>query len=316
MKLLGEDQDAIRRAAEALRDGGLVAFPTETVYGLGADARNSNAVARIFEAKGRPRFNPLIVHVLGLDQAALYGEVNERARKLADRFWPGPLTMVLRRNVECALSALVSAGQETVALRSPAHPVARRLLEAAALPVAAPSANPSGYLSPTRACHVAEAFTDLDALLIDGGPCAVGLESTVVDVSGVQGAVLLRSGSISLEEVAAVVGSAEVASPDAPVQAPGMLLSHYAPNKPLRMDADAPQPHESFLGFGEASHNKGALYQNLSLTGDLVEAAANLFDMLHRAEQQASTGIAVAPIPGKGLGAAINDRLRRAAHGD
>ncbi len=314
MERLGEDVPSLQRAAEILRDGRLVAFPTETVYGLGANACNGEAVARIFEAKGRPRFNPLIVHVLDLDRAETFGEMNARARKLAEAFWPGPLSVVVRRRRNCALSTLVSAGHKTVALRSPAHPVARSLLEATALPIAAPSANPSGCLSPTRAGHVADAFPELDGVLIDGGPCAVGLESTVVDVSG-KHTVLLRAGSITLEEIDRVICGVQRAAGDAPIQAPGMLSSHYAPRKRLRMNAESPDEDEIFLGFGTRTA-KGAMHCNLSVSGNLVEAAANLFDMLHRADRAASARIAVAPIPQLGLGEAINDRLRRAEHGD
>lgn len=316
MERLDDDLGSLRRAAERLRDGGLVAFPTETVYGLGADAQNGQAVARIFEAKGRPRFNPLIVHVLDLAHVSRFGLVNERAERLAQAFWPGPLTMVLPRRPDCALSELVSAGHATVAFRSPAHPVARRLLEGSGVPIAAPSANPSGYLSPTRADHVARAFESINGLLIDGGACQIGLESTVIDLSPDGPATLLRSGDITLEDISAHLDDVALPPADAPLLSPGMLASHYAPHKPLRMDADVADDTEAVLSFGDNVPSSGQHHQNLSESGDLVEAAANLFEMLHIADRQNVTGIAVAPIPMGGLGAAINDRLRRAAHGD
>lgn len=316
MERLGDDPKSLQRAVQQLRDGGLVAFPTETVYGLGANAQNGQAVARIFEAKGRPHFNPLIVHVLDLAHVSEFGIVNAQAEHLAEAFWPGPLTMVLPRREGCILSELVSAGHPTVAFRSPAHPIARCLLEESGVPVAAPSANPSGYLSPTRADHVAQAFKDIDGLLIDGGPCRIGLESTVVDLSSDGPATLLRSGDVTLDNIRAYLGDVALPSDDAPLLSPGMLASHYAPHKPLRTNATTAGGSESVLAFGDSVPKGGKHLQNLSRSGNLFEAAANLFEMLHIAEQQDVTGIAVAPVPGDGLGAAINDRLRRAAHGD
>jgi L-threonylcarbamoyladenylate synthase len=316
MERLGDDPGSLQRAAERLREGGLVAFPTETVYGLGADAQNGQAVARIFEAKGRPHFNPLIVHVLDLAHVSRFGVVNERAERLARAFWPGPLTMVLPRNQNCALSELVSAGHSTVAFRSPGHPVARHLLENSQIPIAAPSANPSGYLSPTRADHVAHAFEGINGLLIDGGACQIGLESTVIDLSSDGLATLLRSGDITLEDISKHLDDVALPPADAPLLSPGMLASHYAPHKPLRMNAGTARDADAVLAFGNDVPPGGAHHQNLSKSGDLIEAAANLFEMLHIADRQDVTGIAVAAIPVDGLGAAINDRLRRAAHGD
>jgi L-threonylcarbamoyladenylate synthase len=289
-----------------LRDGRLVAFPTETVYGLGADATNDLAVASIFAAKGRPRFNPLIIHVVDADIAATIGLLDGRALRLADRFWPGPLTLVVRRRIDCAVSLLATAGLDSIAIRVPAHPVARRLLNLANIPVAAPSANPSGRISPTTAQHVADGLSP--AMILDGGTCAVGIESTVIDLSG-EHAVLLRPGGVPRESIERTVGP--LAAPDAtqPKRAPGMLSSHYAPARPVRLNAAEAGPGEALLGFGPAP----AATLNLSLEGDTVEAAANLFAMMRQLDRADFTGIAVMPIPESGLGLAINDRLRRAA---
>jgi L-threonylcarbamoyladenylate synthase len=224
--------------------------------------------------------------------------------------------MVLPRREDCAMSELVSAGHPTVAFRSPIHPVARNLLEGSGVPIAAPSANPSGYLSPTRADHVAQAFKGGDGLLIDGGPCQIGLESTVIDLSSDGPAILLRSGDVTLEDIRAHLSDVVLPAADAPLLSPGMLASHYAPHKPLRMNASTAGGTESVLAFGDAMPTGGRHHQNLSVSGNLIEAAANLFEMLHIADRQDVTGIAVASIPGDGLGAAINDRLQRAEHGD
>jgi L-threonylcarbamoyladenylate synthase len=297
--------EAIAEAARILARGGLVAFPTETVYGLGADALNGEAVAGLFAAKGRPRFNPLIVHVESLEQASAHGEFSPAARKLAEIFWPGALTLVLPRREGSALSELVSAGLETVALRAPSHRVARDLLRAFGRPIAAPSANISGRVSATHAAHVAEGLGEKVELILDGGPAALGLESTVIGFE--DGApVLLRPGAITRGEIEAVAGTLIAA--DGKIRSPGQLQSHYAPRAALRLNAKEARPGETLLGFGDV---QGARL-NLSPRGDLKEAAANLFAMLRELDQGAAA-IAVSPIPDQGLGETINDRLSRAA---
>lgn len=310
-RLLPPDEAGLRAAAEALRAGKLVAFPTETVYGLGGDASSEGAVARIFEAKGRPTFNPLIVHLPLAAEVDALAVMDDRALRLAEAFWPGPLTLVLPRRPEAKLSRLVSAGLPSVAVRVPAHPLAHRLLLAARVPVAAPSANRSGGISPTRAEHVAASLGERVDLILDGGPCQVGVESTVVDLTGAE-SVILRPGGVTPADLERVLGrpvalSAE--TPDAP-KSPGQLLSHYAPGLPVRLNMVEAPPGWAHLGFGPTL---GATL-NLSEQGDAVEAAANLFAMLHQLDDAARyAGIAVAPVPDEGLGLAINDRLRRAA---
>ncbi len=308
--LVAADADAIRAAGDLLSRGELVAFPTETVYGLGGDASNGRAVAAIFAAKGRPSFNPLIVHVAKADAAHDFAVFDARARALAARFWPGPLTLVLPRRDGCGLSDLVSAGLPTVAVRMPAHPVARAIIAAAGCPVAAPSANPSGRISPTRAEHVRDGLGDRVAMIVDGGPCAVGVESTVLDLTGGTPRVL-RPGGVTTEEISALLETPvdAVAVADGPLLSPGMLASHYAPALPVRLNAAAAQAGEVLLGFGGVA---GAA-RNLSPSADLAEAAANLFAMLRELDIPPHRGIAVSPIPDHGLGVAINDRLRRAA---
>jgi L-threonylcarbamoyladenylate synthase len=300
------DAEGIAHAARILRQGGLVAFPTETVYGLGADATNGKAVAGIFAAKGRPHFNPLIVHVQDASEADRHALFSDAARGLAARFWPGALTLVLPRATE-TLSELVSAGLPTVALRVPAHPVAQRLLQEAGLPIAAPSANPSGKVSATLALHVAEALREKVDFILDGGSAMLGLESTVIGFDGGM-PVLLRPGAIAREDIEAIIGPLRKAGPA--IQSPGQLESHYAPSAALRLDASKPERDEALLGFGPS--RDAAL--NLSPTGDLKEAAANLFAMLRKLDKQTKR-IAVMPIPETGLGEAINDRLRRAVAG-
>ncbi len=297
----------IARAAALLKAGDLVAFPTETVYGLGADARNDRAVAGIFEAKGRPQFNPLIVHVASLADAEAIADFPDDALRLADAFWPGPLTLVLPLKADAGISPLVTAGLPSVAIRMPAHPVARALLAAFGGPVAAPSANPSGKVSPTRAAHVMDGLGDRIAAVVDGGPCEVGLESTIVGLTGAPA--LLRPGGLPAEAIEACLGHplAVGGSAGSPT-APGQLASHYAPDAPLRLNASDARPGEVLLGFGPTP---GAAL-NLSPSGDLVEAAARLFHALRELDGMGKP-IAVAPIPEKGLGRAINDRLRRAA---
>lgn len=304
--------ETIAAAAESLRAGDLVAFPTETVYGLGADATNDRAVAGIFEAKGRPSFNPLIVHVSNAAAAAEIVEFDDRARAIAVRFWPGAVTLVLPRAAECPISLLCSAGLPSLAVRVPAHPVAQALLHAVGRPLAAPSANPSGAVSPTTAAHVAEAFGAALPLILDGGPCPIGLESTVLDLTGEQ-AVLLRPGGITRDEIEATIGPVLLPSAETPVAAPGMLASHYAPSRPVRLDATSVAADEGLLAFGGAPLPGAARTINLSPAGDLREAAANLFSALHALDRSGLRAIAVMTIPETGLGVAINDRLRRAA---
>jgi L-threonylcarbamoyladenylate synthase len=303
---------SIERAAGILRRGELVAFPTETVYGLGGDATVDRAVAAIFEAKGRPRFNPLIVHVPDSEAAFALGISTDAARKLAAAFWPGPLTLVLRRIAGCPVSLLASAGLDTLAVRVPRHPVAQALLRAAGRPLAAPSANRSGKVSPTTAQHVAESLGGRVALILDGGACPVGIESTVVDVSG-PAPVLLRPGGVTQEEIEEFVGTLAAATSGAAPKSPGQLESHYAPALPLRLEARDAGPDEALLAFGPGVPEGARVTLNLSRSGDLVEAAANLFAMLRQLDRSGCRAIAVMPVPDSGLGRAINDRLRRAA---
>lgn len=309
--ILKMDAQGLARAAAALQRGELVAFPTETVYGLGADATNDAAVASIFEAKGRPSFNPLIVHVPDIEAAWEHVQMTDMAYTLAETFWPGPLTMVLRRRPDCRLSLLVSAGLDTVAIRLPDHDDARQLMRLAKCPLAAPSANASGRLSPTSARHVHQTLAGRIHMILDGGDCPVGVESTVIDLS--TGApVLLRPGGLPVEDIEAVLGGTPLpramADETAP-KSPGMMLSHYAPRLPVRLNADGPGIGEAYLAFGPGND-----YPSLSQSGDLVEAAANLFRLLHRLDDpDRYSGIAVAPVPHEGLGLAINDRLERAA---
>jgi L-threonylcarbamoyladenylate synthase len=302
---------AISRAAALLRAGRLVAFPTETVYGLGGDATSERAVAAIFEVKGRPRFNPLIVHVPGLAEAEALAVFDDHARRAAARLWPGSLTLVLRRRDESGLSVLASAGLDTVAIRVPRHMVAQALLRETGRPIAAPSANRSGRVSPTEAAHVAEELGDRVALILDGGRTPVGLESTVLDLSG-EAAVLLRPGGVTLEQLTELLGPIAMPTAAEP-KSPGMLASHYATSLPLRLDAIEAHPREALLAFGPDDPPGFAEVLWLSRSGDLAEAAANLFGMLRRLDRPAFVGIAVMPIPEHGLGRAINDRLRRAA---
>ncbi|ABG32910.1 threonylcarbamoyl-AMP synthase [Roseobacter denitrificans] len=297
--------DGIAQAADLLRTGALVAFPTETVYGLGADARNGRAVATVFEAKGRPSFNPLIVHVHDATQARRFCHWSDSAEKLATAFWPGPVSLVLPLREEHGLSSLVTAGLPTVALRVPAHPAARALLRAFDGPVAAPSANPSGKISPTTARHVAEGLGTKVAAILDDGPCSVGLESTIVGLDAAP--CLLRPGGLPAEEIERVLGQTLSRATEGKISAPGQLVSHYAPDGHVRLNATSAQAGEVLLGFGHMDCDL-----NLSRDGDLTEAASALFESLHQLDATGKA-IAVAPIPQHGLGAAINDRLRRAA---
>jgi L-threonylcarbamoyladenylate synthase len=308
------DPAAIARAAEILRRGGLVAFPTETVYGLGADATNDAAVAAIFAAKERPRFNPLIVHVRDAEHAGTFVEFNPLARALAAAFWPGPLTLVLMRKPDAAISLLASAGLDTIAVRAPSHPVARRLLAACGFPVSAPSANPSGRVSATTAAHVAGELHGRVDLILDDGPAPLGIESTVVGFEN-DHPVLLRTGALPRSNIEAVAGSL-LGSAHEGVRSPGQLRSHYAPRTPLRLDALDVNPGEALLAFGATEPAGASVMRNLSATADLAEAAAHLFAMLRELDAAGCPGIAVMPVPDHGLGEAINDRLRRAATTD
>jgi L-threonylcarbamoyladenylate synthase len=301
------DLALIAQAASILKAGGLVAMPTETVYGLAADAANPEAVARLYEAKGRPRFNPLIAHVSDAGMARREAAVPELAERLMAAFWPGPLTIVLPAAPTGRVCDLARAGLETVALRCPAHAWARALILAFGGPVVAPSANRSGHVSPTLAAHVAADLGDKVGMILDAGPCRVGIESTIVAVEG-ERVTLLRSGAVPAQAIEAVIGAAVLRGRDGAVCAPGMLKSHYAPRAMLRLNALAPEPGEGYLGFGP-----GPADMNLSPAGDLAEAAANLFAML-RAMDRRFDRIAAAPVPPEGLGEAINDRLARAAH--
>ncbi len=300
---------AFRQAADILRAGGLVAFPTETVYGLGGDAENPRAVAAIFAAKGRPSFNPLIVHVADTAAAKRLVVFDARAEKLAAAFWPGPLTLVLPRRSACPVAELASAGLPSLAVRVPAGAVAHDLLKACGKPLAAPSANPSGRVSPTTAAHVAAGLGDKIALILDGGPCRVGVESTVVGLLD-RTARLLRPGGLAADAIEALIGP--LAPPTEELHSPGMLASHYAPGRPVRLDATAARPGEALIAFGPGAA-EGANVVNLSASGDLEEAAAGLFAALHALDRPEFAAIAVMPIPERGLGRAINDRLRRAA---
>ena len=301
--------DGIAEAADLLRAGALVAIPTETVYGLAADARNDRAVAAIYAAKNRPAFNPLIVHLPDLAAVARLAVLTPEAERLAAAFWPGPLTLVLPLRPDAGLSPLVTAGLDTVAIRLPAHPVARALLTQAGIPVAAPSANPSGRVSPTRAEHVLAGLSGRIAAVLDGGPCAVGVESTILALDGPPA--LLRPGGVAVEAIEAALGAPLLmpGDPSTP-KAPGQLASHYAPEARVRLNATQAREGEVMVGFGPI-----AGHLTLSASGNLLEAAANLFHFLREADALAGPGgaIAFAPVPETGLGRAINDRLRRAA---
>ncbi|MGI8527340.1 MAG: L-threonylcarbamoyladenylate synthase [Pseudolabrys sp.] len=311
------DAKAIATAVRCLSAGGLVAFPTETVYGLGADAGNGEAVARLYAAKGRPVFNPLITHVADLDAALQLAILDVDAGKLANEYWPGPLTLVLSKRPDCGVADLALAGLDSIALRVPAHPVARELLRAFGKPIVAPSANRSGHISPTSAAHVMADLRGRIDLIIDAGACAVGVESTIVSCLGGPPS-LLRPGGLTRENIERTLGRALTepahdpqSDGEAPL-APGMLASHYAPKAALRLDADAARSGEALLAFGAAPDGKGKTL-NLSPRGDLIEAAANLFSHLRALDAAGVKSIAVMKVPREGLGEAINDRLTRAA---
>ncbi|MXO60513.1 threonylcarbamoyl-AMP synthase [Altererythrobacter salegens] len=305
-EILAPDAAGIARAGEILRGGGLVAVPTETVYGLAARADQADAVAAIYRAKGRPDFNPLIVHVASLDMARRLAELDERAELLAARYWPGPLTLVLPMSNDSKLTPAVTAGLPTVALRMPDHPATRRLLAATGLPLAAPSANRSGGVSPTHPQHVVASLGPAVAAVIDGGDCPRGLESTIVALRD-NGWQLLRPGPVGEDELTGLLG-APLPLQSAAIEAPGQLAQHYSPGKPVRLGARAAYGDEFLIGFGAVEGDC-----NLSASGDLAEAAAHLYRCLHEGAASPKLRIAVAEIPEKGMGVAINDRLRRAA---
>ena len=306
-RIFATDQAELDAAARVLADGGLVAFPTETVYGLGVDARNSDAVARLYQAKGRPSFNPLIVHVGSIEAAQQFVEFDHTALALAQAFWPGALTLVLPLSGDSALSPLVTAGLETLAIRVPDHSIANGLLAAFGGPIAAPSANPSGQVSPTKFAHVRDLMAGRIDGIVDGGDCGVGLESTIVATKPKP--TLLRAGGLPVEAIEASLGyELALAGDTSAPSSPGQLASHYAPVGTVRLNAKTVEAGETFLGFGPV---EAAV--NLSPSGDLVQAAAGLFDALHQLNAMGAARIAVSPIPDYGLGRAINDRLRRAA---
>lgn len=297
----------IGEAVAHLRRGGLVAVPTETVYGLAADSTNAAAVAEIYRAKGRPDFNPLIVHVPDLEAARTLGQFNELAVRLAAAFWPGPLTLVVPKTDDCPVAPAVTAGLATIALRCPAHPVMRQLLSASGLFLAAPSANRSGGISPTAADHVRRSLGDAAPLILDGGPCDKGIESTIVAVDDGDYRIL-RPGPVTPEQLQALAGKPATKAGSDKIEAPGQLASHYAPSKPVALDARTTRDDEYHIGFGPIAGDR-----NLSEASDLAEAASQLFAALHEAEASEKPKIAVAPIPDIGIGLALNDRLRRAA---
>jgi L-threonylcarbamoyladenylate synthase len=310
-RIVAADARGIAKAAALLRDGSLVAFPTETVYGLGDNALDGRAVAAIFAAKERPRFNPLIVHVRDCEEAGELAIFNPLATALAEAFWPGGLTLVLPRREPSPLALLVSAGLGTVALRSPAHSAARALIEAAGVPIAAPSANRAGRISPTRAEAAAEELQGRVDLVLDGGPCPLGIESTIIGFDGGR-PILLRLGAVSREDLEKLLGPLHGPG-NAIIQAPGMMASHYAPRAALRLNATDMKPGEALLAFGREIPAGSRAVLNLSQSGNLREAAANLFAMLRELDRSGASAIAVMAIPNSGLGEAINDRLARAA---
>ena len=305
--ILPADDAAITAAADLLRGGQIIAVPTETVYGLAADASKADAVAHIYAAKGRPDFNPLIVHVPDKAAAERLAVFDDLADRLAAAFWPGPMTLVLPLRSDAAVTKAVTAGLPTIAIRCPAHHVMQSVLAKTGLNLAAPSANKSGGISPTRAEHVLASLGGAVPMILDAGPCAAGLESTIVAVRE-NGWQILRPGPVTADAIEAIAGSAAMSVSDEKIEAPGQLASHYAPSKPVRLNATAAEPDEWLIGFGAVSGD-----ENLSASGDLAQAAAHLFDALHNADASNRLAIAVAPVPHEGIGVAINDRLARAA---
>ncbi|MFV0626925.1 MAG: L-threonylcarbamoyladenylate synthase [Alphaproteobacteria bacterium] len=311
MNIYPANDENIKKAAQLLQKGGVVAMPTETVYGLAANVYNSKAVANIFAIKGRPTFNPLISHIAEIDFLKEYAQTDERVIALAKKYWPGPLTFVLNRIDNDPALDLVSAGLRTITVRMPNHPVALQLIKKAGVPLAAPSANASQTMSPTTAEHVYESLGEKVDMILDGGACQVGVESTIIDVTG-KDVVMLRAGGISLEELEKFLGEKVLISDGNPNKpnSPGQLLKHYAPSHTFRINAEKPEDGEYYIGFG----NSPQADINLSPTGNLCEAASNLFSFLHIADRQKSIkGIAMAPIPDREIGMAINDRIKRAA---
>ncbi len=300
-------KQAIVAAAARLQSGGLVAVPTETVYGLAADSTNATAIAEIYRTKGRPDFNPLIVHVPDFDAARKLGLFNDLAIRFAKRFWPGPLTIVVPKVPDCAVAPAVTAGLPTIALRCPAHPLMQELLKISELFLAAPSANKSGGISPTTKRHVERSLGGKTPMVLDGGPCKSGVESTIIAIRD-ENYQILRPGPITAEELQNCAGKAAINHQDSRIEAPGQLASHYAPSKPVRLNATKTEPDEYLIGFGAAAGDS-----NLSASGDLAEAASNLFATLHIADASDRVRIAVVPIPKSGIGIAINDRLKRAS---
>jgi len=322
MTIHHSNQDTIARAADLLKSGECVVIPTETVYGLAADATNADAVTKIFDIKGRPSFNPLISHFSDITHAMNYVDLGHEAKILASAFWPGPLTMIVKRRRTCQISDRTCAGLDTIAVRVPSHSTALKIIKAADLPLAAPSANKSGEISPTSAIHVAQSLGDKAPLIIADGSSSVGLESTVIDMTGDK-AVLLRPGGITADQVSGVLGydvEVDLGEHGDKPKSPGQLLKHYAPKKPIRLKAYDVEEGEALLAFGSTkfmpiSKINDSHFLNLSETGDLYEAAGNLFDHMRRLDQTDATSIAVMDIPVIGVGLAINDRLKRAAQG-
>lgn len=314
--MLPEVGTDVLKAKDLLMQGECVVIPTETVYGLAADALNSKAVARVFEIKNRPNFNPLLLHVSDIVVAQQYAEFNDLAKKLARQFWPGPLTFVLPQLKESKIAQLATANLDTIAVRIPAHPLAHKLLKKIDRPLVAPSANPSGLVSPTTVEHVKESLGNKIAYILDGGPCKIGVESTIIDLSDPKKPMLLRPGGTAKEEIEAVMDMPLATTDDKAIKAPGQLKSHYALSLPLRLNVLRPDEDEAYLSFGHTSYPAYVML-NLSPSGNMVEAAANLFDYLRKLEAEAKLKglkkIAVAAIPNEGLGLAINDRLTRAA---
>jgi len=300
-------KQAIVEAAKRLQSGALVAVPTETVYGLAADSTNAGAIADIYRTKGRPDFNPLIVHVPDIDAARKIGAFNDLATMLAKQFWPGPLTLVVPKTSDCPVTSAVTAGLDTIALRCPAHPLMQELLKVSGLFLAAPSANKSGSISPTSTQHVERSLGKAAPMILDGGPCQSGIESTIVAIRD-KNYQILRPGPITAEELQNCTGKVAISRQDSPVEAPGQLASHYAPSKPVRLNATKAEPDEYLIGFGAVAGDS-----NLSASGDLAAAASNLFAALHSADASNRARIAIVAVPQSGIGMAINDRLKRAS---
>lgn len=310
----------IDRARQLIESGSLVAFPTETVYGLGADATNDHAVAQVFAVKGRPKFNPLISHFTSIEDIQKHADLDKKALLLAEKFWPGPMTLIVRKKETSTISKLASAGLPTIAVRIPKHSLAQQFLKTVKRPIVAPSANKSGFLSPTQANHVYQSLGDRVDMILDGGECHIGLESTVIDLSSDK-INILRPGAITIEDIMPYIENMDISftpkfSSHEKIKSPGQLTQHYSPELPLRINVDNVFPTEALIAFGPKIYSGAQKTVNLSETGDLVEAAANLFSVLHSLDKGPYRSIAVMPIPNEGIGIAINDRLMRAAHKD